>query len=126
MQSTGIPSSDSKIIVSGIHMLLTDALKSAVHDKVARLLHHEVHILRVRVDLEFDTTKSPEQRFIAKGHVEIGGPDLIAHATSDDCYKSIDLLVDKLDALLRKRSDHRKEKRNHPHPVEIPSELPKV
>ena len=126
MQPSGISSSDSKIIVSGIHMPLTDALKNAVHDKVARLLRHEEHILRIRVDLECDTTKNPDQQFVAKGHVEIGGPDLIAHAASDDCYKSIDFLVDKLDALLRKRSDHRKEKRNHPHGVELPSELPKV
>jgi hypothetical protein len=34
--------------------------------------------------------------------------------------------MDKLDALLRKRSSAAKDKRHHLHGVEIPSELPKV
>ena len=60
------------------------------------------------------------------GHIEIRGPDLNASVASEDAYKSIDLLVDKLDGLLRKRSNHRKDKIHHPHGVELTGEIPKV
>ena len=63
---------------------------------------------------------------MAKGHIEIGGPDLIASVDSDDAYKSVDFLMDKLDGLLRKRHSELKEKRHHPHAVELDTSLPKA
>ena len=83
--------------------------------------------MRVRVELECDAKQIPSERFTAKGHIEIYGPNLNATLVADDCYKSIDLLVDKLDELLRRRSGQSKDKRNHPHPVELDGvELPKA
>jgi putative sigma-54 modulation protein len=116
----------SKFIIRGVHLDLTDALKQITTEKAARLLRHNDHILRIRIDLEFDKTRGSADQFIAKGRVEISGPDLIASAHSEDAYKSVDLLVDKLDALLRERHGRRKDNRNHPHAAEIPAELPKV
>jgi putative sigma-54 modulation protein len=115
-----------KLLIRGVHLELTDALRTYVAHKTSRLLRHNDHLVRLRVDLEHDKTAAVGQQFIAKGHIEIGGPDLIAAVTSDDAYKSLDLLVDKLDALLRRRHGLRKDKRNHPHDVEIDAELPKV
>jgi len=117
---------DAKLILRGIHLDLTDALKQVVRDKVARLLRHEPRIIRIRIDLEQDRTKGQASQFIAKGHIEIGGPDMLASVASDDAYKSIDALVDKLDAALRRRHSELKEKRHHPHPVEIGAPLPKT
>jgi putative sigma-54 modulation protein len=117
---------DDKLIVSGIHLELTEGLKQTVRDKVAKLLRHQPRIVRVRVDLEYDRMKSRDAQFVAKGRIEIGGPDLLAAAASDDAYKAIDQLVALLDRSLRKRHDARKEKRNHPHPAEIGYGLPKV
>lgn len=117
---------DAKLILRGIHLELTDALKQAVRDKVARLLRHEPRIVRIRIDLEHDRTKGQGSQFIAKGHIEIGGPDMLASVASDDGYKSIDALVDKLDAALRRRHSELKEKRHHPHSVEIGAPLPKT
>lgn len=42
--------------------------------------------------------------FIAKGRVEIAGPNLTAAVTPDAAYASINLLIDKLDRMLRKRT----------------------
>lgn len=101
-----------KIIVRGIHVTLTPAIKEAIEHKTEKLLRHNSHIIRLRIDLEHDQTKGPDDRFIAKGLIEINGPDLVASASSDDGYKSLDLLVEKLDKLLRERHAKRVRTRN--------------
>lgn len=116
----------TKLIVRGVHLDLTEALRHAAEHKAERLLRHNDYIVRIRIDLELDKTKDITTRFIAKGHIEIGGPDLVASVASDDCYKSIDLLVDKLDRLLERRHGLRKDKRNHPHATDLNTELPKT
>lgn len=103
---------NDKIHVRGIHLTLTPALTQAMHEKAERLLRHNSHIIRIRMDLEFHDTKTPEQRFTAKAIVEIDGPDLVASATTEDGYKSVDMLVDKLDKLLRERHAKRVHSRN--------------
>ena len=117
---------EPRIIVRGVHLDLTGALKSIAEEKVIRLLRHQEHIIRVRLDLEHDKKRALHQAFVAKGHIEIRGPDLLASVASDDLYKSLDQLIDKLDRMLRKRACAAKTKRHHPHGVEIPAELPKV
>jgi putative sigma-54 modulation protein len=117
---------EPRIIVRGVHLDLTGALKTIAEEKVARLFRHQEHIIRVRLDLEHDKKRALHQAFIAKGHIEIRGPDLLASVASDDLYKSLDELIDKLDRMLRRRACAAKDKRHHPHAVEIPSELPKV
>ena len=104
--------SSPPIIVRGIHLDLTPALHQAAADKCARLLRHEHGIVRLRVDLELDKTRGARDLFIAKGRVEIRGPDLLARAASEDAYKSLDLLVDKLGELLRRRHQKRINSRN--------------
>ena len=120
------PIDESKFIIRGIHLDLTEALRKITMEKAARLLRHNAYIVRIRLDLEFDRTRSAQDQFIAKGRIEISGPDLIASVQSEDAYKSVDLLVDKLDALLRERHGRRKEHRNHPHAAELGTQLPKV
>ncbi len=101
-----------KILVRGIHLTLTPALRTAALEKSARLLRHDDHLVRIRIDLENDHTKHEHTRFVAKGRIEISGPDLIAAVESDDAYKSLDLLIDKLDRMLRERSRARADRRN--------------
>lgn len=120
------PVDESKFIIRGIHLDLTDALRRITIEKAARLIRHNEHIIRIRIDLEHDKTRGAKDQFIAKGRIEISGPDLIASVHSEDAYKSVDLLVDKLDTLLRTRHGLRKDKRNHPHAAELGTPLPKV
>jgi len=116
-----------EVIVSGIHLDLTPSLKTYVLEKMERLFRHESHIVRIRVDLECDRKHDHAHKFIAKANVEVRGPNLIATAESEEMHKSIDLLVDKLDQAVRKRHGQQKDKRNHPHPVELQDvSLPKV
>ena len=50
----------------------------------------------------------------------------MATVKGDEAYNVLDGLVEKLDEQLRERHERRKDKRNHPHDVEIGAELPKV
>ncbi len=115
------------VIVSGIHLELTPSLKTYVREKLERLFRHQERIVRIKVELECDRQHDREHKFIAKGHIVIHGPDINATIDSDECYKAVDLLVDKLDQGLRKRHGLHKDKRNHPHAIEFSDvELPKA
>jgi len=107
------------VIVSGIHLDLTPSLKAYVNEKAARLLRHEERIVRIRVELENDGKNDVTRPFIAKGHIVIRGPGTDCSVAADQCRKSVDLLVDKLDRMLRRRARLFKVKRKHPHAVEL-------
>jgi putative sigma-54 modulation protein len=115
-----------ELIVSGIHLDLTPSLKTFVREKAERLFRHEERIIRFRVELECDHRQDVSNRFSAKGHISILGPDMNAVVSSDECHKAVSLLMDKLDRMLAKRSSIHKMKRKHPHAVELPAELPKA
>ena len=125
MINKNLPTSAAdRLIVRGIHLELTPALRNAVTEKSARLFRHQEHIVRLRIDIEHDQSKAVDFRFIAKGHIEIGGPDLLASVASDDAYKSLDLLVDKLDNLLRRRASEYKGRRHEHATAEVIAEGP--
>jgi putative sigma-54 modulation protein len=116
----------TKLIMQGVHVELTPAMQEIIRDKFAVLLRHNEWIVRVNIRLNKDQTRGRQRHFTATGHIEIGGPDLVAHVEGDDAYNVLDGLVAKLDKLLRERHERRKDKRNHPHEVELEAELPKV
>ena len=124
--TAAVPTPDpaEKILVRAIHFELTPALRTAALDKAARLLRHTSRLVRVRLDLEYDHTKGNRGAFLAKGHIEIAGPDLIARVASEDAYKSLDLLIDKLDRMLRERSRHRADRRNDDGRAAAPGDAP--
>jgi len=96
--------SNAPIVVSGVHMDLTDALKETVCAKVEKLLRHNPRIIRVHVELV---------------HARSRDHSIVVREESEDLYKSLDLLVDKVDRQLRRRHRLEKEKRNHPHPTDL-------
>ena len=115
------------VIISGLNMELTDAIKGIVHEKVEKLFDHNDQIIRVRVELEYDHhQKSHDKEFIAKGHLEVRGKDHVAHAETNNLYKSIDEMIQKLDRMLRRRSKLEKVKRKDVHSIDIPVDIPKV
>jgi len=118
-----------ELIVSGIHLELTPSLKTFVREKAQRLFRHEDRIVRIRVELECDRNEAVANRFKAKGHIEIHGPDMNAVVQADECHKAVSLLVDKLDRMLSKRH-HLYKVRRHNGPAEVEQieaiELPKA
>lgn len=116
----------SKLILQGVHIELTPAMQNIIRDKFAVLLRHNEWIVRINIRLNKTQAKGKQAHFAAVGHIEIGGPDLVAHVEGPEAYDVLDGLVEKLDKLLRDRHERRKDKRNHPNDVEIESSLPKV
>ena len=103
---------NQNVILSGLHLELTDALKSIVHEKAERLFKHEDTIIRVRIELEHASCSATRNNeFVAKGHLELKGTTITISSASNDLYKSIDDLVNKLDRGLRRRSRLNKVKR---------------
>ena len=115
------------VIISGNNMELTEAIKNMVHEKAEKLFEHEENIIRMRVELDYDTHNASHQgEFIAKGQLEVRGNNHFASAATDDLYKSIDDMVNKLNRMLRRRSRLQKVKRKDTQSIEIPSEIPKA
>lgn len=98
-----LPSVGAKLILRGIHLDLNDATKRSVETKAERLFRHEPGILRLRIDVE----RAPgggARLFTAKGHIEISGPDLRASVATEAPHNSVNLLIDKLDRMIRRRT----------------------
>ena len=103
MNSSILPTVDTKLILRGIHLDLTDSTRVSIETKAERLFRHEPRILRLRIDVE-RSHGGGAWLFTARGHIEIGGPDLQASVTTENAYKSVNLLIDKLDRMLRRRT----------------------
>ncbi|MEM8866725.1 MAG: ribosome-associated translation inhibitor RaiA [Verrucomicrobiota bacterium] len=115
------------VIISGLNMDLTEAMKNMVSDKAEKLFEHDDHIIRMRVELEYDShQKSHQKEYIAKGQLEVRGNDHFVTVATDDLYKSIDQMVQKLDRMLRRRSRLKKVKRKDTHMIDIPVSIPKA
>lgn len=120
------PNFDNKIIMQGIHIELTDAMRQVIAEKFGALLGHSERILRINVRLHRDQQMGLKNHYTATAQVEIPGPDLVASAEGMDAYGVLEALAGKLDHQLEIRHGRRKDRRNHPHDVELPAELPKV
>jgi len=115
-----------KLLMQGIHVELTEALQNAIREKFAVLLRHNDYILRINVRLHQDQTLGTEHHYTATAQIEIGGPDLVATAEGKEAYVVLDELVARLDNQLERRHGRRKEKRNHPHDIELNADIPKT
>ncbi len=114
------------ISISGIHLDLTETIKANVTHKMQKLFRHAEGIQAAKIELECAHHKHNPTEFIAKGLLSLRGPDLFVSCSTDNLYKSIDFLIDKLDRKLRRRSLLSKCKRKDCHKVDIPATLPKA
>ena len=114
------------VIISGNHLDLTDSIKNIVIQKVEKLYQHENRIIRLRVELDLEKNKKSDDQHVAKCLLERRGPTIVVSAKSEDLYKSIDLMVQKMDRQLRRASRLDRVKRKQTHSIDIPADLPTV
>ncbi|MBR4597759.1 MAG: ribosome-associated translation inhibitor RaiA [Opitutales bacterium] len=115
---------NNEIIISGQNLELTDALKQEVYSKMEKLFKHQEKIIRLRIDLEYSPNRNHEDEFIAKGRIEIEGPDMVISIASGDMYKSISELADKLDRKIRRARRLVKVKTKKVKNVDISNNIP--
>ncbi len=93
--------------ISGHHLDITEAIRNHSEEKLAKIKHHFDNVINVNMILEVE--KDVQK---AEATIHVSGADLFAKAESNDMYVSIDQLVNKLDAQIRKHKeklhDHRK------------------
>jgi putative sigma-54 modulation protein len=95
--------SNASVVIAGVHMDLTQSLKAYVNEKAERLFRHNPKIQRILFELVHGRARDHAAEFAAQARIEVPGPDIVVRVESEDLYKSIDLLMDKLDRSLRRR-----------------------
>ncbi len=88
------------IAITFRHMDSTEALKSYVHDKLERVQKN----LRAPLDAHV-TLHQERHEFVAEMNIKAAGHVYQASQASDDMYKSIDFVVDKVDNQISKAHD---------------------
>jgi putative sigma-54 modulation protein len=76
---------------TGHNVEVSDIMRNFVKDKFDRLKKHSERITSIHVILNVDKLLQ-----IAEAKVHIPGNEIYASAESDDMYKTIDILIDKL------------------------------
>lgn len=100
-----------QINLTGHHVDITPALRDYVNNKLSRLERHSEHLTDIHCILTVE-----KLRHRAEATVNLKGATLFANATEEDMYKSIDMMLDKLDRQVRRHkekvTDHHASKSN--------------
>ncbi len=102
-----------KILITGRHVGVTDAMKEYAHAKAEKLTHLWDRATSCRVTMDTDHDKHQVEMVLQvnRGHT------LVAQAESDDMYAACDLAEQKLAQQLRKYkerlTDHHRGERRH-------------
>jgi putative sigma-54 modulation protein len=86
-----------QIQFTGHGIEITQVLRDFVNDKFERVTKHAQQIISIHVILNVE-----KLRQIAEAKIHIPHNDIYAQAESEDMYKTIDLLVDKIVRQLEK------------------------
>jgi putative sigma-54 modulation protein len=95
------------LIIHGHHLEVTPALRTYVHDKLARIRRHFDNVIDVDVVLCVDKLQHK-----AEITLRVRGSALHAQSIEPDLYASIDVMMDKLDRQVLRHKDRVK---NHDH-----------
>ena len=91
-----------KIITNGRNIELTDAIKTAVVEKLSRLEKHYDFIQEIHVILSVEKNPRIHDAQIAEATVHVPGQVLHLETAHESLYASIDELVDKIERSLKK------------------------
>jgi putative sigma-54 modulation protein len=98
-----------QVTVTGHHVEVTQSLRAYVEKKLERVTRHFDNVIDVHCVL---TVEKLRQK--AEATIHVSGSTIHADATEANMYASIDMLVDRLDRLVRKH----KEKQTDHHAAE--------
>ena len=99
-----------QIHISPRHLRLTAAIHQHAAEKIEHLEQFAEEIIAAHVVLVHDEAAKPEDRYSAKVHLAVPGPDIHAEESNADLYTALDLVTAKLARQLRKRKTRRTDK----------------
>jgi putative sigma-54 modulation protein len=89
-----------QITITGRQFDITDALKKLITEKLERVHHRDQQITTVTISLHVENLSHT-----ADATLHCHGTEIHASATSEDMYKSIDQLIDKLITQITKHKE---------------------
>lgn len=89
-----------QLTITGHQLEVTEPIREYIETKFERIKRHFDQVLNVHVIISVEKV-----RHKSEATMHIGGRDFFAESTEDHLYKSIDLLVDKLDKQIRRHKD---------------------
>lgn len=119
-----------KVMITGRHMEMTDALKAYVENSLGKVKAHFDKVIDVDVVLDIE-----KHRHIAEVNLHANGIRIHSRESSSDMYASVDSVIDKIEKQVRKYKDriikhkprHAKEERGYDHSIiEVEAELAAV
>ena len=92
------------IVFRDINVGLPAEARVLAFEKIARTVQSGPDVQRIKIDiLRDEKAASEDDRFVAKGELELGGPGLLASVASPDAMRSLDYLLETFQAQLRRR-----------------------
>ncbi len=89
------------VSISGHHISVTDAMNTAVQEKLEKIERHFDQIQSIQVILSLDNSGAKNSHK-AEAIMRVSGKEMFVQALDDDMYKAINEMADKLDRQVRK------------------------
>lgn len=86
--------------ITGLNFDVTEAIKTYVNDKLARINRHADNVISVAITLSVEKVNQK-----AEADLHLAGKDLHVEAVESDMYAAIDVLMDKLDRAVLKHKE---------------------
>lgn len=99
------PSLSENIVFRDVNVGFAPEARLAAFERIARLLQYDDDIVRIRIDMTQDSHAAAEDRFVARGELDLGGPTLLATVSNSDPLRALDFLLERCESqLLRRRA----------------------
>ena len=89
------------VSISGHHVSITDAMDSAIREKLGKIERHFDQIQSIQVILSLENSGATKSHK-AEAIMRVSGKEMFVQALDDDMYKAINEMADKLDRQVRK------------------------
>ncbi len=89
------------VSISGHHISITDAMDTAIREKLEKVERHFDQIQSIQVILSLDNSGA-QKSHKAEAIMRVSGKEMFVQALDDDMYKAINEMADKLDRQVRK------------------------
>lgn len=102
------------VSISGHHISITDAMETAVREKLVKVERHFDQIQSIKVILSLDNSGSSDngkKNHKAEALMRVAGQEMFVQACEDDMYKAINEMADKLDRQVRKYKTRQERKK---------------